>query len=546
MASRVHPSAGTYTSETDLSQRATAAGTSIGVIVGEASRGRVGIPVMTTDQESLRSEFGIPNAQKYGFGLYCASAFLGQSKQLWYYRVVSPDALTAGAYLTIDDLTAAAPIVKLTNFDDGANVPLGVHDPLNNLGFVNGTPGLENTPLYFCAVDPGEWNNTIAIRVRPCNPSGIDVEDERHYNPYQFYVDVFVNYVNANSQPVESFLVSRKYELNGDGQQMYVEDVINNFSNYIRVKNNIFCAPVKIKRTAFEFLDGGADGSRPTDAMIRAAWDAFADPEIIDVNLLINSGYTEPTIQRRMLEIAERRGDATAILDVPDSQYEAARAVNYRRNTLNVNTSYGALYTPFVQIRDTYNSKTLFIPPSGHVAAAYAFTDTNRAVWFAPAGLTRGALKVLGLRTKYNQGARDALDKANINPIRNIPGRGYTIMGQETLQAFASAFSNVNVRRLINYVKKSIANATLTGVYDPNDDFLRLSMIQICDDFMGPIRSGRGLYDYEAVCDERNNKPATIAAGDLYLDLFADPVIPAKRIHLTAHVQPTGTYFNEQ
>lgn len=545
MVSKVHPSAGVYPNEIDMSQRAAAASTSIVGTVGEASMGPVGVVTDVFDNVDLQQTFGKPNAQKYGFALYCAEQALAQTKNVKFVRVVSPDALTAGAYFTVDSPDAVIPEIRLTVFDDGTNVPKGVYDPLNNLGFVATDPGVETALMYFCAANPGAWNDRISIKIRPSCPAGVDISDERHYNPYQFYVDVYLDFKNANSRPLETFFVSRLYELNGDGGQMFIENAINNFSQYIRVKNNPLAPKCKIKKEAFEFLKGGADGTRPTEARLIAAWDEFADAEIVDVNILMNSGYATPAFQRKMVTICENRADALAVLDVPDSEYEAARASNYVTNTLNVNSSYAGIYTPWLQIRDTHNDKSIYIPPSGHVCAAMAYTDHQRAVWFAPAGLRRGQVKVLGIRTKYNQGARDALDRAHINPIRNIPGQGYVIMGQETLQAFASAFSNINVRRLVNFVKKSLASACTVANFDPNDRTTRLSLVAICGNFLRPIKSGRGLYGFEVVCDMRNNKKEDIANGDLVLDVYLDPVIPAKRIHVTSHIMPTGTYFDE-
>lgn len=545
MASRVYPSAGVYTKENDMSARATAAATSIVGTIGEASRGPVGVITDIFDPTDLTERFGHPDAAKYGFALYCAAQALAETRQLKYVRVVSKDALTAGAYLTVDDVAAVNPILKLTVFDDGSNNPKGVYDPLNTLGFSADDLATANTLAYFCAVDPGKWNDELSIRIRPANPAGVALSDDRNYNPYQFWVDVFVNFKNANSRPVESFKVSREYELDGDGSQMYLEDAINRYSKYVRVKNNPHCGPVKIKKEAFEFLLGGSDGSKPTNASIAEAWELFADSEIVDVNLLMNSGYTTPLVQRRMLSLAERRADCLAVLDLPDADREAARAVSYVTNDLNYGTSYGAIYTPFLQIRDSHNDKSIMVPPSGHVCGAMAYTDRVRAAWFAPAGLARGTLKVLNLAFKYKQGARDALDRAHINPIRNIPGRGFVIMGQETLQNHASAFSNINVRRLVNLVKKSIANAATVANFDPNDSVTRLTLVNICDNFLRPIKGGRGLYDFSTVCDTRNNTVTDMANGDLNLDVYMDPVIPGKRIHLNTNIMPTGTFFDE-
>lgn len=539
----VHPSAGVYTKETDLSQRVQAVSTSIGAIVGAARKGPVGERTLITDTAELTSTFGTPDARNYQFMMYAAEAFIERSTQLYVTRVVN-GALTAGAYLTVDDPDSATPILSLTNFDDGLNNPLGKNDPMKNLYFNPGDADLNSTMLFVCAHNPGEWNNKISVRFRPSNPKGLPVgqgHDARH-----FIIDVYYNYTGPNNVPVESFVVSRRVgEVDGSGRAMFVEDVVNRNSKYIKVRNNPYCPEYIVVNQVFEFLGGGTDGNTVTHDQVAEAWTLYDDVEEIDVNILINGGYASPVVQRAMVAVAESRQDATAILDVPDEEYEVANAVRYRRNDLNVNSSYGAIYGPWVEIRDIHNNKKLFVPPSGLVAAAYAATDSNAALWFAPAGISRGQLRVLGVRKKYNQGARDALDRAQINAIRFLPGRGYVVWGQETLQAHASSTQNVNVRRLMNYIKKSIATAATIGVFDPNDSFLRLNLRSIAERFLTPILQGRGLYAFEVICDERNNKPDTIANGDIILDVYADPVIPAKRIHLTAHVQPTGSMFDE-
>tara|TARA_B100000700_G_scaffold88627_1_gene99949 strand:- start:67932 stop:69563 length:1632 start_codon:yes stop_codon:yes gene_type:complete len=537
----VYPSAGVYPNETDLSQRVAAVSTSIGAIIGAARKGPVGKRVLITDTAELSQTFGDPSARWYQYMMYCADAFIRKSNQLYVTRVVN-GALTAGAYLTVDDPQASTPIMSLTNFDDGSNNPQGVDDPMNNLAFSAEQADLESTMLFICADNPGEWNNKISVRIVPSNPKGLPVGEG--HDPHHFYIEVYYDYTGPNNLPVEKFLVSRRQgEVDGAGRALFVEDVVNSGSRYIKVRNNAQCPEYGVYNTVFEFLAGGTDGDPVTHDQVAEAWSLYEDPEEIDVNILINGGYASPTVHRTMIALAEGRGDATAVLDMPDEYYEVADAVNYRRNDLNVNSSYGAIYGPWVQIRDTANNKKIFVPPSGLVAGAYAATDSNRALWFAPAGLSRGGLSVLGIRKKYNQGSRDALDRAQINPIRFMPGRGYVVWGQETLQSHASALSNVNVRRLINYIKKSVSTAANVGVFDPNDTFLRTRLSGIAESFLKPIRNGRGLYSFEVICDERNNKADNIANGDIILDIYADPVIPAKQIHLTAHVQPTGSTF---
>ncbi len=543
MANNSHSSAGVYTSEKDLSQRIANASTSIGVIVGASNKGPVMERTLITSVAQFLAVFGTPDP-KYSYMHYCALAFLAESARLYVTRALQSDALTAGAYLTMDDAEAEVPLLQLTNFDNpGSNIPVGKFDPFNTLQFDPQMPGIENVMLFVCAANPGAWNNDIHVRIRPSNARGVAVPDD----PTLFWVDVFMNYTSPRQSPQESFLVSRDMRLDGFGRQMNIEEVINNASQIIRVRNNPYGREiVPVLNIASEFLDGGtngtplANGASLTESRINQGWELYRDPEILDVNIMINGGYSSPGVQLKMTEIAAQRMDCIAVLDMPSGEQELSRAVEYRRNTLNLNSSYAAMYTPDIKMLDVYNDRVLFIPPSGHVAAAYAYTDENAETWFAPAGMERGDLNVLGVRHVYGQTMRDVLTDAQINAIRVIPNSGYKIWGADTMQTMASALSNVNVRRLLNFIEKSVSIAALYSVFLPNTESLRNKLTEMTDRFLRPIKGNRGLYYSETVCNESNNPPEVVAAGDVIFDVYLDPVIPAKRIHLNATVSKTG------
>ena len=531
-----------YTTETDLSQRVAAASTSIGALVGESAMGPVGEKTLVTDTTEFAKIFG-KRDPRYGWAAYAANFFLQESNQLYFTRLVN-GALTAGVYLTVDDPLASVPNLVLSNFDDGGNTPLGIEDPLNNLGFTPTTPGVENILLYFCCANPGVWNNRVSIRVAPTNPAGVPVGQD--HNVFHFRVEVYLDYNGPGDVPVEAFVCSRSYEVDGEGNQLFVEDVINDGSNYIRVKNNPYCDAVEVRDTAFEFLAGATDGARVTESQMVEAWEAYAETDELTVNILISGGYTQPSIQTKINEIAVRRGDSFAFLDVPSNKQDVSSAITYRRNDLNINSSYSGLYLPDIQIYDEDSNRKLYVPISGYAAALAARTDANFGVQYAFAGLKRGNMRILGTRHTYGQGARDALDPAQINPVRKINDpTGYFLWGNMTQQSFASAFSDVNVRRVFNFIKASARAACRSGLFDPNDEFLRSFLTRIVTDFLKPLVQDRSLYDFEVVCDERNNTNATIATGDLIMDIYADPVRAAKRIHITANLSATGAKFFE-
>jgi hypothetical protein len=461
-------------------------------------------------------------------------------------------------------VTADAPIVRLTSFDNGASTPLGIYDPMVNVQFNPSQPGIDQVLFMVCAQNPGTWNHELSVRVRPSLSTGVGylpgsnlVDFNPDYDdPFSFYVDVFENYRGPRQQPSETFLVSRVEKIDGFGNQTFIEEVINKRSNLIQVRNNALAPNVKIVRDAFVTFDGATNGKPVTAANIMRGWDIYRDPERVDVNILIQG--SQPTysprndligdivaIQNNMADIAQQRMDCIAVLDVPETEQQLADAVAYRRQELNLDSSYAALYTPDLRIYDRYNDIQLFVPPSGYVAAAYARTDYKYETWFAPAGMNRGDLRISSIREIYNLGGRDTLADSQINPVRFIPGSGYKIWGADTLQTMGSALSNVPVRRLMNMIEKAVGIADLYSVFDPNDQLLRSRIRAMIERYLQPIRDAGGLYWFAVVCDETNNPPASIAAGNLVVDAYFDPVITTKRIKLTANIMKTGASYRE-
>lgn len=365
----------------------------------------------------------------------------------------------------------------------------------------------------------------------------------------EFKVKVF-SYEVSTSVEVEAFDVSLADRLDGFGVQMQIEDKINTQSRYIRVYKNPAYTGVDYffdDAGGVNYFENGVDGTAPTSSDISLAWDNYADKEKITVRLLINGGVTSVTVQQKMNSIAMRRGDCVAILDMP-TQYQSETGlseVNYRRSILNLNTNRAAIYSPDLYINDPYNDKLLYVPPSGHIAGVYANTDYVAQAWFAPAGLNRGLLSIQGLRYKYNQEARDTLAPAQVNYMRNFPGQGIAVWEALTLQAKTSALSFVNVRRLLDVIEISVSEALLYSVWEPNDDFLRRQIVGMITEFLEVIRIRRGLLEYAVISDSTNNPPSVYSVGQLNVDVYVIPTLPAQKIQLGITILKSGASFQE-
>ena len=211
-----------------------------------------------------------------------------------------------------------------------------------------------------------------------------------------------------------------------------------------------------------------------------------------------------------------------------------------------INTNYAAAYATYVQLYDSNVGGQVWIPFSGVAAANYARTDANFAPWYAPAGFTRGLIKVNDIALYPTQKQRDQLyDQVNINPIAFFPSEGFVIFGQKTLQSQPSAFDRVNVRRLFLYLEKRTRETVKYFVFEPNTLFTRTNVINILTPIFEDAKNNEGLYDYLIVCDERNNTPDVIDANELVVDIYLKPTRAAEFILVNFFATRTGQDFSE-
>lgn len=363
-----------------------------------------------------------------------------------------------------------------------------------------------------------------------------------------FTVKVFDSDISPN-QPVEQFDCSMLEKVDGFGRQLEITQAINGYSKKIRVLSNASAflsgtIPV-VYNLAKTALSAGSSGAAVTASNIINAWDAFADKDKIDVRILINGGYSIPSVQQKMNSLCQSRGDCFAILDVPSDQQQAQQAIDYRNLTLNLNSNRAAMYAPDVNINDPYSGKVLFVPPSGHIAGVYAYTDRTTYPWFAPAGLNRGLLSVLGIRYRYTAGERDNLHNAQVNYIRNQPGLGIAVWEERTQQAATSALSFINVRRMLDTIEIAVSRAQNFNLFEPNDDFTRTQIRSAITDYLTLVKNARGINNFLVICDKRNNPPAQVAQGQLRVDLLIEPTLPAEKIVLRVSVTKQGADFQE-
>lgn len=386
--------------------------------------------------------------------------------------------------------------------------------------------------------------------------------------------DIYVEEVAGGTRPIERVGTSTAGFVGvAPNAQAHVNEAvaINNWSEFVRE----FAAEGKgtpLAYAVFGFFQNGGNrcyvvnvgagqpigGGGPK----RIGLDLLA--EIDEVAIVAAPGYTDAASYDVVLTHCETLEDRVAILDAPSEVSSINALTQIATATANNSGSkegkgssgpgatdtppaagglrarqsdggYGAFYYPWITIRDPFAPGELVnVTPAGHIAGIWARTDATRGVHKAPANETiRGALNVAYRLTRAELGE---LNRNGINCIRSFAREGIRVWGARTLAASASEWRYLNVRRLFNMIKESIAGSTRWIVFEPNDYTLWKSIRRDISAFLtGLWRDGAlmGRTPEEAFfvkCDEETNPPDVIDAGTVVTLIGIAPVKPAEFI----------------
>ena len=584
--------------EIDLSTTIPAVATSIGVsVLRETYKGPELKQQLITTVDELIASFGEPTTNSYE-DILSATGYLKYGNKLYCTRAMPPSATFAGLHTMA---TSAVTAATYTAADAYVLDDFSSEDP-DEFGedtvVFSATQPEYGKELAIIAKSRGVWGNNIKVAlmgkthydsiVNSTGTSAASAAAAALGISTELYQDVqavdmpleadntttgaskefivLVRYcdqedINKNPKPyslVDTWHVSTdERKIDDEGKNIYAETVINQESQYIRIAlssglDNTFVT--ELYSTGYTLLAGGTDNAFAVgqeDTAVIEAFNLYENPEEIDVNVFIDSNKSD-TVKNELISMCESRMDAIAILDVPKTDVvnntgnETTDLRDYRRTTLNPNTSYASMYANWLDIFDKWNSKYRWVPSSGHVAGIYANTDDVADPWWAPAGLNRAILhNVRKLAWNPTQGNRDILYKNGLNPIVSFAGQGKVIWGQKTLLDKSSAFNRVNVRRLFMVLEKAISTASKYFLFEPNDPYTRLQLINMIDPFLRDVKARRGIYDFLIVCDETNNTAERIDRNELWCDLYIKATRSAEFIVLSFIATKTGASFTE-
>ncbi|MFN6517032.1 MAG: phage tail sheath subtilisin-like domain-containing protein [Nostoc sp. CreGUA01] len=227
---------------------------------------------------------------------------------------------------------------------------------------------------------------------------------------------------------------------------------------------------------------------------------------------------------------AEKLGDRIAILDSEDTIDLSGTGIIDALKPFN--STYAALYFPWIQVFDPASNSNIYIPPSGHIAGVYARVDGQRGVHKAPANET--ILGALDLKYNLSKAKQDGLNPDGINVIRKLNGN-IRVWGARTLGGNANTeFKYVNIRRHFSYLKDSIDKGTQWTVFEPNTPELWAKIRRNINAFLLiEWRKGAlfGITPQEAFyvkCDAETNPPEIRDLGQVVTEIGLAVVNPAE------------------
>jgi hypothetical protein len=347
--------------------------------------------------------------------------------------------------------------------------------------------------------------------------------------------------------------------INDSTNRLYADAFLTLVSNFIRTVTDTTVTGLPAPGTYT--LSGGTNGipSDPDDQdtliigsdIAMTGLQALSDPEQVDIDLVAVPGHSSTAVVTSLINLcAQSRQDCFALVDPPFAftvdEIVAWQNGTHPLNAVQFDSSYAALYWPWVKIRDTYNQIDVWVPPSGAVLATYVLSDTLGAPWMAPAGLNRGL--VPNIEAVYSAPTLEQRDEMYggfnaINPIVQFPGTvGFYIWGQKTLQRRLTALNRVNARRCMLFIEKTIKERARFLLFEPNDSTLRGQFTRMAGSVLDDVKTQRGLYDYYIKCDDELNTSEVIAQNQLRAQIGVQPVYAAEFILIEFAVNAPGSF----
>lgn len=272
------------------------------------------------------------------------------------------------------------------------------------------------------------------------------------------------------------------------------------------------------------------------DSLTDAFYKKYQDKGIYDLRFITSGSYASATIAHSVILCAAERGDATAVIDVPNASDGSAAdidtytasigAVSVTRadGTVEDGMKYASIFAPGITLGDTTH-----MPASFDYLSCFASFIASYPAWFAMAGSIRGVCPetVAAVDTEFGDADNSILQAREVNTtngitadhracntISKIRPYGYVLWGNRTMYPLKTglvASSFLNIRQLCCTLKKVMYRAARKYTFEPNSDVLWTNFVNAITPTLEDMKSGQGIKGYKII-KETTGKKATLKA----------------------------------
>lgn len=280
----------------------------------------------------------------------------------------------------------------------------------------------------------------------------------------------------------------------------------------------------------------------------------FANPEAVDINVFATPGIdyvNNKTLVDETIEMIEdERADSIYVVTTPDKPMGASDFADemftsddavYNLEDSDIDSNYTCTYYPWVKYLDQDNNQYIYLPVTKDVVRNFAQTDNTTYPWFAPAGLERGDVNCVRAHAITKLADEDVLYEGRINPVKTFATDGVKIWGQKNLQIKESQLNRIAVRRLLLRMRKLIAIACRSLIFEPNDTVTKNSFLSTVTPILDNIRANRGVSDYKI---EVNDTVESRDRRELPAKIYFKPYNALEYVVLDFILTPEGVSFD--
>lgn len=449
----------------------------------------------------------------------------------------------------IDPIVAypSSEVLNIEKYKDGYTTFTETEDDVG-IGDVEDYISNRENQLIITALNPGEWGNDIGISIITTECEKIpslnhqnafnwkyryDDEDQiDNFNVNQddliwkkvYRINVYVKPKTQTTEsawgtgmdamlkePTESFFVSNDPTLkDSEGNSLFAPTVINGLSDYIYISRNSVNEAISssgnYEQPAQTYsiypLTGGKNSKKNLIREKTSALKLFDDRQKVSFDVIFNteaidsfSGQMFLSHQKRIADIAGNRKDCIAVVQTTSKESRTIkRQISESKMFTFNNPSYVAAYGEYDKYYNSTLASWIYLPKSIAGASAIAFCFKYSYPWKAPAGISNGSINYSrGKLTKLTDDEIGQLYDININTSRAMMGYGEVLWGQKTCLKKESALNRINVRCLLNFLKKELELMFVPFMFQNNTANTRSAAKNSLDAFLSRVKAADGV-----------------------------------------------------